>query len=110
MLVRFPDGTIKYGAYQNTSDVPCSGLSDHLDDHPRALYRISEIVEPVAPEGEEVDVQIYCTYGGGFHWPGKAQGNYLTDSGWRYDERKGEWIEGQEGGEPDWLPEDWKGV
>jgi len=100
MIVRFPDGAIRFGCYQDTADVPYQRLFDEL---PSPLPPGALDGEPEGNSGEEVEVAIYCNYGGGFHWEGRARGLWLTDTGMDPET----WdLRGMEHGEPAWLPDE----
>lgn len=68
--IRFNDGTIYYGGYQNTSDIITGGMFcktyKELEDKSHDSMYLAckcKTIEPVA---------IAVNYGGGFYWNGKA--------------------------------------
>lgn len=70
MQVRFPDGTIRYGIYDGTSDVakmPLFGSS-------QAAWEWTRFGDPEVEEreGSMWSVEIATDYGFGFRWEGKA--------------------------------------
>jgi len=71
MLVRFPDGVVKYGCYQNTSDVGSPFLVDNPEDRNN--------IEELPSRGELVIVDIYIPYGNGTYGKFTARGGHLTD-------------------------------
>ncbi len=71
MQVRFPNGTVKYGSYQDTADVGSQWLTDDPN-------RYREMGVPECPMSinrnfhePDVEVEVAVDYGGGF-W-GKSQ-------------------------------------
>ena len=76
MVVRFPGGRIKFGAYQNTSDIGSPWLADTAVNL-RAL--IGRGCAGLPKDGPIVEVDIYCTYGGGFSGRTKARGGHLVE-------------------------------
>jgi len=101
LFVRFPDGVIRFGSYQDTADVPYSGLVDDLTD-------VAEVLKMIPPSDihvGDVEVEIYCDYGGGFYWKGMALNNWLTDTGYSLDER---FVGGHTDGAPEWVPAVWR--
>jgi hypothetical protein len=110
MLVRFLDGTIRFGHYQATADVPGCRLYETAEEV-KAQGNSGWFDEPEHdPSVPEVEVELYVPYGGGFHWSGRARGLWLVDSGHRCDERDpfSHWIEGLQDGTPDWVPEEFR--
>lgn len=77
LKIRFPDGTIRYGCYACTSDVPYEALTETVEEYSSLPLRW----DTPAPEGEPVPVEIGCDYGGGFWWPGTAHADRLVDTG-----------------------------
>ena len=75
MVVRFPDRSIKFGAYQNTSDIGSPWLAD-TPNNLKAL--IGRGCEGLPKTGPVVDVDVYCDYGNGFSGRMKARGGHLT--------------------------------
>lgn len=101
LKVRFPDGTIRYGCYSATSDVPYEMLADMQED----WEKLSLAALPPTPEGEPVAVEIACNYGGGSYWPGTAFPDRLVDSGLLFNG----WNEvrtPETSGYPDWYEDD----
>lgn len=74
MAVRFPDGTVKYGIYNGTSDVANADLHDTQNE----AWEAEGCFFDLTPVGEEEDVVIFSAYGGGFYWPSKATRNRIT--------------------------------
>lgn len=105
LLVRLPDGTIRYGHYQTTVDAPYRCLHETDEQAEACSLRHQDEAQDNEPE-PEVEVEIYAHYGGGFWWRGKARGLYLTDDGVR--DFEGTWhIPDQTDGIPDWVPPDY---
>ena len=77
LKVLFPDGTIRYGHYGATSDIPSEALTDTSEEYDCLPFRW----DTPNPEGEPVAVEIACDYGGGFWWTGTAFPDRLVDSG-----------------------------
>jgi len=77
LKVRFPDGTLRYGCYGATSDVPYEALSGDVDEWSVLPLRW----DTPAPSGAPVEVAIACNYGGGFWWPGTAHSDRLVETG-----------------------------
>ncbi len=100
LKVRFPDGTIRYGRYHATSDVPSFALVDELDGWDTLPMKW----DGDAPEGHPVPVQIACDYGGGFWWWGTALPDRLVDRGY-YMDGTAEICATQTDGYPDWWDE-----
>lgn len=76
--VLFPDGTIKYTTYQNTSDVLRPTLHDTLDaawNHTESWASLRE-----SADDPEEDVKIFVDYGGGFWWYGQANRKAVTST------------------------------
>jgi hypothetical protein len=74
LFVRFPDGTIRYGIYNGTSDIARPPLFDTLDG--AWAHRFEDWPDYEEESGEPVDVAT--NYGGGFSWKGTATKEYLT--------------------------------
>ncbi len=77
--VRFPDGTIRYGIYDGTSDILQPRLFettgeawDCYQDDRRNLWDIPYGHFPDDVAWQIFDVVIYSDYGGGSWWKGKA--------------------------------------
>ena len=81
MKVRFPCGTIRFGRYGATSDVPGEALADAIDGWDALPFRWST----PTPAGNPVPVEIACDYGRGFSWPGTAFHDRLVDTGLSFD-------------------------
>lgn len=71
LYVRFPDGTLRYGIYNGTSDIARSELTD-TPQHAWGGYQ--DDVDP----GPDEAVDIASDYGGGFAWKGTATRTQLT--------------------------------
>lgn len=85
MLVRFPDGEVRAGLYDGTSDAYCPWLTtgdpwDELYGLIRGGPTESTVIRPwdEVPEGEVVDVEVYSDYGYGWVIPGRASRNVLV--------------------------------
>lgn len=79
VAVLFPDNTIRYGIYDGTSDIlqprlfatsrePWDAYYGAVDMHPPSGYDASSAAT----------VLIYCDYGGGSEWEGKATRDYVV--------------------------------
>lgn len=105
LKVRFPDGTIRYGYYNATSDVPYEALTSEPENWEELLLHPATPL----PEGTPDNVEIACDYGGGSHWPGTAFPDRLVDTGLTYDGR-GEALRTPETpGYPGWYEDDANG-
>lgn len=76
LYVRFPDGTVRYGSYNDTSDVARPRLFTYLIDARRYEPTLTDWTDWRAGEGEPVD--LATDYGGGFQWSGTATPTRLT--------------------------------
>lgn len=113
LLVRFPNGDIRFGFYFGTSDVALPKLITEPD----GWYDLKgtpwpSSAELASLEGVE-DVEVYSDYGGGFSWPGRATRDWLVEGHdpfdgdrdhdgtpqWAADELVRWW--------PDWKPWEW---
>ena len=69
-LARFDDGTILHCEYDGTEDFMCPHLYptfEEMHQHWRKQnFKLAECVHEYEP------VQLYSTYGGGFHWRARA--------------------------------------
>ncbi len=109
MLVRFPDGSVKFGSYQNTADIGNPFLGDNIDEA-REMYRQSSDVT-LPTEGDTIEVEVYISYGGGTHGKMDARGGHLTNHAY-YVTQCGGWgadlpptMRDIQDGEPDWVAE-----
>lgn len=75
LRVLFPDGTVRCGIYEGTSDIADPWLYDTDEE---AWDRSRTRHDDEVPEGDVFDVVIYSSYGGGFWWEGKAAKNLIT--------------------------------
>lgn len=103
MLVRFPDGSIKFGSYQNTADVGLPWLAA-TSEEARAL-RSSDGTGRLPTDGETVDVEVFVDYGGGFWGRMKARGGHLTEGARPIDLSRDHpaTLTDYHDGTPDWL-------
>lgn len=99
LAVRFPNGDIRYGVYNGTSDLARPALHEtpeeaweHRHDPWPQLA-----IEEAASEAEPVEVAT--NYGNGFWWTGSMATRELITSGYSpFDE-----AEEEHDGLPDWL-------
>lgn len=91
LYVLFPDGTVRYGLYNGSTDMPvCAPLYDHPQD---AWDAYDLTVANGSGEGEPV--RIATDYGGGGNWDGTATLERVTS------DAQGE--DGYENGLPGWA-------
>lgn len=117
MWVRFPDGDIRYGIYNGTSDLAFPFLlstsnADAWDRYSAARDRYSAasaadrgddlLGYEDEPDGEVFDVRIATNYGGGWSWSGRAAKNVLVDG---LDPWGDEHYASHVDGVPDWVSE-----
>lgn len=106
ILVKMPNGKIKFGNYQNTSDSCFNRLFDTLGDREAALAGHTDKnrlmnCKTTKEAFEKTEVDVFCDYGSGFHWKaftdkeGKCLVDRLTPSGGR-EESFGYWPEEDE--------------
>lgn len=72
LYVRFPDGVVRYGGFQNTADVVL--LNGRLfNDPPFGRMRDLDLL-PALDEDTDgaVPVEVWCVYGFGSSWIGRA--------------------------------------
>jgi len=104
MLVRFPDGEIRYGKYHGTSDLPYHDLTTERDEWTKLQF--SSDTNRVEADDQVVPVEIYSKYGGGSYWSGTATKWCLVDTGFSLDENNDiVWPKDQKDGEPAWARE-----
>lgn len=111
MMVRFPDGSVKFGSYQNTADIGSPWLGD-TPEEAELLYRRSHGESAMLPtEGDLVEVELYIPYGGGTHGKMDARGGHLTEHAY-YVYQCGGWgvdlpptMRDIQKGEPNWVRE-----
>lgn len=100
LAVRFEDGTVLYGGYQNTSDIVEScKLVKNFDN-----YSDSEDIDCLCGGSEYVKI---CTnYGLGFYWSGKAckKCKVVTDGLEPLGDLYGNFISDYKMGLPEWFP------
>lgn len=102
MLVRFPDGEIRFGIYYGTSDIVLPWLFDDLDDA-WEQKRNGVRTWDEQPIGEVFDVDIYSAYGYGWTWRGRAARNVVLPPFGPDDLPPATW-EGQDlDDRPDWV-------
>lgn len=114
VAVRFPDGDIRWGIYDGTSDILYHLLTagDPWDDiypYVRPRYCTAEQVAAATrkpyeeePDGEVFDVTIYSDYGGGSLYGGRAAKNLvLSPLDWEALDEQGD--EQYPVGRPDWV-------
>ncbi len=78
VYIRYRDGTVRYGWYQNTADVLRTGVEDTQSVSPPALPPYSQ-KPPFRPSPEElVDVEVAVDYGGGFWWRSVATASWVA--------------------------------
>lgn len=85
LIVRFPDGALRYGDYSGTSDLPNFDLYVKREDWRKARshderHRYESHCDEVFP------VEIYSGYGGGWVWKGTATKHCLVDTGYTFDD------------------------
>lgn len=108
--VLFPDGEIRYGIYNGTSDVMYPSLYATVDEawdawsnsqsrSKSSFPRIRELWEKGAAT-EVFDVAIYSDYGGGWSWRGQATTTDIVDGLDPYDDSH---APTRIDGEPEWL-------
>jgi hypothetical protein len=104
LYVLFPDGTVRYGIYNGTSDI----ASEALYDDPAQAWEPGRGGE--AQEGAaDLPVRIATDYGGGCSWDGRATLNRITEgcapNG--LQGQAGNWISkpatNYQDGEPNWA-------
>ena len=66
MRVEFADGTVRYGLYNGTIDVPCARLFDTQEE----AWAAYDLDSDYGPEGEPV--WITADYGSGISWQGRV--------------------------------------
>ncbi len=76
MFVKFPDGEIRYGIYNGTSDIARTDLFETLDQAWNNRSQPANWADWAEGEGEPVDVAT--NYGGGFSWKATATKDFLT--------------------------------
>lgn len=80
LVVRYPDGTFRYGIYHAASNV----ASDYLYRDPGTAWDKRGTPQPKAPtwyqEGDGQPVEVYTDHGGGFWWTATATQEYLTSN------------------------------
>lgn len=108
MQVRFPDGTVKFGTYQNTADIGSPFLVDDIDDWNSDRSHFIDLPS----HGEIVDVEVAIDYGGGTRGTMKARGGHLTEHAY-YVTQCGGWgkdlsptMQDVQDGLPDWWNHD----
>lgn len=93
LYVRFPDGSLRYGLYDGTSDFAWAQLyatpSEAWDAYGSEPYDFDD------GDGEPVDVAT--DYGAGFSWRGTATRDFLTSGYEPYEN------DSYESGEPSWA-------
>lgn len=100
LVVRFPDGALRYGTYQGSSDTPYPTL--YLTPSEWQQAKTASRQDPI---GEVYPVDIYSDYGNGWSWKGTAAKNTLVDDGYIFDQYLGMTMPERTGeGQPDWLP------
>jgi hypothetical protein len=102
LYVRFPDGSVRYGLFHNTTDTP---YSNHLFDTEEQAWDawLNDIIPWGAePEGEVCPVGISESRG---WWAGTAARNMLVDDGVRSGECWGDdsYLAGYRRGLPLWA-------
>lgn len=100
MAVRFPNGDIRYGTYNGTSDIARPALYDTIEEaweHRHDPWPQLAIDE--AGEGEPVEI---CTnYGDGYWWTGSRATREVIVSGYSpFDD-----ADEEHDGIPDWIAE-----
>ncbi len=105
ILVGFTDGTVKHGTYDNTGDAPFPPLAASWKEALAAMDAWIDTDEEPEHTEPEVPVDIWCDYGGGSYWRGKARGGWLTDYGLAIDEKDGtpDWVFEYEASSPDFM-------
>lgn len=75
LYVQFPDGTVRYGLYDGTSDVACSPLYSS----PHAAWDVYDLSGSDGEVPDEAErVHVASDYGGGFSWVGLATRDRLV--------------------------------
>lgn len=107
LAVLFPDGTVKAGIYEGTSDIVVPWLWDDIDQawekgYPRGGRQTRKWDE--RPVGEVYDVVIYSDYGRGRWWEGRATKELVVDGLDPYCQATGgdDWLETTPG-RPEWV-------
>ena len=69
MAVRFPDGDIRWGIYNGTSDIAQPWLYP-TPEEAWGARRSNKRTWDESPVGEQFDVDVFSWYGPGFWWKG----------------------------------------
>lgn len=105
MAVLFPDGSIRYGLYNGTTDAVWPRLFD-TSDQAWAAYRDGEdLYSRPQHIPNSLPVRIFENYGGGSEWEGTATIDYITSGLDYFDEilRVCEVTDYELDTEPEWL-------
>lgn len=108
LIVRFPDGELRYGIYHGTCDIANDRLFATSDEawEARETGDTSWPWQTPVPSDPE-PVVIFTNYGGGFYWDGTASKEMVVDGRAPYgDEWDGSGAKEMTDGRPGWLADE----